>query len=257
MIVKTEAVVLKAMKFRESSKILTLYTRQFGKVSVIAKGARDRKGRFGSALEPMSYVVAVFYKKDRGGLYLLSQCDLMKSYRRLTEDMEAMAAAMAMIELVNAVSHEEESNEQLFQLLARSLDTINTAGKNAASVELGFEVKLAENLGFRPNFHACSHCGRVAQGPVNGPGNFEMHMGTGGILCPHCSRSHDGGTVISLMTLKVLQRLQEMENIEAAARLSLTRRVRDEVGMTLRRYLQNHVGGLDRLKSESVFAAIL
>lgn len=257
MIVRTEAVVLKAMKFRESSKILTLYTRQFGKVSVIAKGARDRKGRFGSALEPMSHVVAVFYKKDRGGLYLLSQCDLMKSHRRLTEDMETMAAAMAMIELVNAVSHEEESNEQLFELLTRSLDTINDVGKNTTSVVFGFEVRLSENLGFRPNLHSCSHCGRAVHGHAGGPQNIEMNIGTGGVLCTQCSRSVTGGSAISLTALKVLQRLQDMRDIEAATRLSMPPRVREEIGTMLRRYLQNHVSGLDHLKSETVFAAIL
>jgi len=73
------------MKFRDTSKIVSLYTRRFGRVSVVAKGARDRKSRFGAALEPMSHVSAVFYKKERSDLHLLSQCDLLNGFRRIAD----------------------------------------------------------------------------------------------------------------------------------------------------------------------------
>ena len=64
MIAKTEAVVLRSMKYRETSRIVSFYTKQFGKISGIVKGARSPKNAFGSALQPMSHVSLVLYKKD-------------------------------------------------------------------------------------------------------------------------------------------------------------------------------------------------
>ena len=107
MIVKTEAIVLSAMKFRDTSKIVRLYTREFGKVSVVAKGARDAKSKFRSALQPMSHVSAVIYKNDNRELQLLSQCDSITSFHHLTEDMEKMCAALSALELVDVVTHDE------------------------------------------------------------------------------------------------------------------------------------------------------
>ena len=96
-IVKTEAVVLKSMKYRETSKIITFYTRDFGKVKAIAKGARQPKNKFGSSLEPMSYVLVVLYRKEHRDLQLISQCDLIKTFRHLSEDLDKMAVCMSAI----------------------------------------------------------------------------------------------------------------------------------------------------------------
>jgi DNA repair protein RecO (recombination protein O) len=71
MIVKTEAIVLKTMKYRDTSKIVTLFTKNYGKLSAVAKGARDRNLRFGSALDSLSHVQVVLYKKEGADLHLL------------------------------------------------------------------------------------------------------------------------------------------------------------------------------------------
>ena len=71
MIVKTDAIVLKSMRFRETSKIVTFYTRRYGKIAAVAKGARETKNKFGAALEPMTGVNLVFYKKEQRDLQLV------------------------------------------------------------------------------------------------------------------------------------------------------------------------------------------
>ena len=255
MITKTEAIILKGMKYRETSKILTLYTREFGKISVIAKGARSPKSKFGSALEPMNYVLAVFYKKDNRDLHLLAQCDLMKSFRGISEEMDRLHAAMAVVELVNAVSHAEEQNEKLFTTTVEALEKINRATKNALHVFYCFEMRLSDILGFRPNFSTCFGCGEDIE-TVPGTKDIELHLSGGGAFCADCSHKSLGQGRISLAGLKSLQRLQEMEDIGGATRLALSPSVRNEVSGTLRRFLQSHIDGLHKLKSEEVFAMI-
>ena len=257
MIVKTEAVVLKSMKYRETSRIVTLYTRSFGKVPVIAKGARDRKNRFGAALQPMSRVTAVIYRKETRDLQLLSQCDLVKNFRHLTEDMDKMAAAMAAIEIVDAVTLGEEENAQLFHALARALEGINDATNGPRSSLYKFEVDLLDILGFRPEVQKCSRCGAPVASGVQGRDRREFSLSAGGVICLQCSFTGVGGITLSWEALQALQALQGIENSPALTRALMTPAVGAEVESALRWYLQRHVEGFRRLRSESVFSQVL
>jgi DNA repair protein RecO (recombination protein O) len=117
MITRTDAVVLKSMKYRDSSKIVTFYSRRFGKVQGIAKGARQMKSKFGAALEPLSAVSLILYKKDHRELQLISQCDTLKTYKNIHSELERLAVGLSIIELLNQLTREEEGNDALYTLL--------------------------------------------------------------------------------------------------------------------------------------------
>ncbi len=255
MIVKTDAIVLSAMKYRDTSKIVRLYTREFGKLSVIAKGARDSKSKFRSALEPMSFVSCVIYKNENREMQLLSQCDVVRPLRYLSEDLEKMSVAMTAIELVDVVTHAEEQNASFFSLILDLLETVNTATKNAVVALYWFELRLAELLGFRPELHDCSYCRKNVEREIAEGKKFSM-AGTG-ILCAACSEDYDAMERISSGTLRVLQRLQDAEISASLMNLHLTLVSKDELRRTLRGHLQKHIDGFRGLKSEKVFAAVL
>jgi DNA repair protein RecO (recombination protein O) len=255
MIVTTDAVILRGMNFRDSSRILTLYTKEFGRLSVLAKGARMPKSKFGGAIEPLSYVTAVLYKKESRDLHLLSHCDIVRPFRSLTDDLGRMAAAMAVVELLHAVSHGEERNLPLFDLLVNSLESINGATKGAMNAFYVFEVRLLEILGFRPEFGRCAGCGC----PTNEiqSEKLSVNLSEGGVFCPSCSARGRGLEMISQGAVNTLRRMQELSDISSATRIALTPLMQNEIRTTLRRYLQMHVEGLKMLKSEAVFASIL
>lgn len=256
MIVSTEAVVLRARKFSDTSKIVVLYTKEFGKLSVIAKGARDRRSKFGSSLEPMSCVSAVFYKKEHRELHLLSKCELVRTLQHVGDRIDRMATAIGIIELVEAVAHDEERNEPLFALLVQSLEAVNGATKNAQNALYYFEMRLSGILGFAPNFMACLQCGTVLDEQAVGAEGAGLLLQRGAAVCTPCSREVVVEGMASMAVLKVLQRLQEISTPEAATRMTLNSGVQQVVGMTLRRYLERHVEHLRDSKSAAVFAAI-
>jgi DNA repair protein RecO (recombination protein O) len=256
MIVTTDAVVLKSMKYRESSRIVTLYSQDFGKFSLIAKGARDRKTRFGAALNAMSHVNAVAYKKENRDLQLLSQCDLIDAFRHISEDMERLAAGLSVVELVDAVTHAEEENRPLFGLLVHTLHTINTAPKNVVNALYAFEVRLLDIMGFRPNFLTCFHCGTPIDESSIGKGGAELKVSYGGILCSDCSSHGMGADAVSAGSVKMLQHLQEAADPGAVTRFTMSVQMRNEVAATLRRCLQSHVEGFRALKSEDMFSLL-
>ncbi|MBI4810400.1 MAG: DNA repair protein RecO [Ignavibacteriales bacterium] len=185
-IVKTEAVVLRSIDFKETSKIVTFYTRQFGKIAGMVKGARRPKSRFGTSLNPMSYVSLIIYKKEGREIQIVSQCDLIKPFRHLSEDIEKMAVGMAMIELVNIVTPEHAENAQLFLLLVNSLSSLNHAVKNPSNLLFYFEIHLARVLGFQPVLDHCVTCKKELK-KINDDATYRFDIAKGGLACKRCS----------------------------------------------------------------------
>jgi DNA repair protein RecO len=149
-IVETEAIVLRAMKHGETSKIVTLYTRSFGKVNVIAKGARDMKSKFGGALEMFARISAVFYKKERAeaGLYLLSKAEIVDGHRNILSDLDRIEAATAVCELVLRAIHDEEEHPEIFDLLAASLGEIAAGSILPILLQFEFYLEFLKIMGF-------------------------------------------------------------------------------------------------------------
>jgi DNA repair protein RecO (recombination protein O) len=255
-IVTTEAVVLRAMKFRDTSKIVSLYTRDFGRLAILAKGARTRTSRFGAALEPMSHVSAVFYRKERRDIHLLSQCDLINGFRRIPDSMERMAAGLEVVELVSGVTHDEEANRELFELLTTTLGAIEHATNNTGNALYYFELRLARILGFQTGFHRCLGCGAELNEEALGTAGTAFLPDRGGCLCPSCRERQPGGRRLSTMALRILQRLEDLRDPEAALRIAMPPPVAIEVSETLSFYLRNHVEGLRDSRAERVFAAL-
>lgn len=252
MIVTTDAVVLRTMKYRESSRIAVLYTRELGKISVIAKGARDGKSRLGGGLQPMNMVSAVLYVRDSRELQLITQCDLLVPMHALVADLEKMGPAMAALELTDAVSPPGEPSGELFALLGRTLGAVSGATNQPGNALYYFELHLLDLIGFRPELTRCASCGAAA-GQQGGEG---LRMSAGGILCRECSRKKEGLEGVSAAALSALRRLQDSADPAAATRMTLDAPLRGEIARVLRHYLQVHVEGLRTLRSETVFSTL-
>jgi DNA repair protein RecO (recombination protein O) len=150
-LIKTEAILLKGTNYRDKSKIITLYTRSHGRVSVIAKGVRDTKNKMGGALQSMAYLNVMFYYNVNRTLHLLSAADHVKSFVGIYDDYEKMKIGFRMVELVHKTSEDSHENTALFDLLAAALSELNAATKNYVNLLFYFEFRLAAILGFALN----------------------------------------------------------------------------------------------------------
>lgn len=151
MVVTTDAIVLRSRKHGETSKIVTLYSKEFGKVDVIAKGARDIKSKFGGALEAFAESRIVFYKKEKAeaSLYLLSKAEPIRSNAKLLESLDVIEAATAIAELLNRSMHDEEQNLSLYELTSRVFTAMSQGPEASAGPLLIFYyVSFAKLLGF-------------------------------------------------------------------------------------------------------------
>ncbi len=253
MIVRTDAVILKSMDFRESSRILTVYTRDFGKQSLLAKGVRGPRSSLAGVTAPLKYVTLVFYRSEQRDLQLLSQCDLVRPWRALTESLEAMAAGMAICELLMLVVQGEEEHPALFELLVQSLDAVNSAADNRANALYVFEIRLLDLLGFRPELRLCGRCGKA----IREEEKVSLGLHPGRVVCGDCAAAGHGGEGLSAAAYRVLLRFQEISDAQAACRIALSPQVRSEIASVLGQFLRANIEGLRSLKSQAVFSDLL
>jgi DNA repair protein RecO len=156
MLVSSPAVVLQVRKYGETSKIVHVYSRAYGRISVIAKGAREMKSKFGGALEAFTHVSLVFYyKKERPGLFLLSKADTIQSNAGILNSLERIQAASELSELLLRTLHDEEENEELFNLLTQTLAGMSSAKseETVLAFTLYFFLRFIELSGFRFNLN--------------------------------------------------------------------------------------------------------
>jgi DNA repair protein RecO (recombination protein O) len=161
MIIGTEAVVLHARKYGDTSKIVSFFTRDEGIISTIAKGARLPKNSFGSSLEPMCWSSINYYRKPGRELHLLSKAETIVNFSNIISSVERLAIGLTFLEAITQSQELNVPNEELFSLLTKSLSIINTPGTNYYSVFICFQANLTEILGFHIDFQV--------------PGQFEDH----------------------------------------------------------------------------------
>jgi len=255
-IVKSEAVVLRGVKFGESSRIVTFFTEQFGKVAGIVKGARRPGNRFGSALQPMSRVSVVIYRKAGRDVQTVSQVDHVRTYGRIPTDLEKIAVGMQMVELVGMVLHDEEENREVYRHLTGALDALDGETISPWPLFYDFEVQVAAALGFRIDFSRCPGCGRPAGDfldPSEGP---KMDVARGGPVCRQCDAPGVKGFFLSADELKFLNQLTPGPSGRGRAEMPGAGGRSETIENFMTAYFTFHLPGFRKLRSGEVLRPV-
>jgi DNA repair protein RecO (recombination protein O) len=159
--VKTEAIVLRSLRYGEADRILHLYTPRRGRVSAIAKGVRRARSRFGGRLEPF-FRLQLDLHEGRGELLTVTGAETVEGYPRLRSDARALDAAARACDAVGRLFETDEPHPGVFNLLCRRLSLLDTGAAGAASGRsdaLAFRLKLMLAAGLAPQLGACAGCG--------------------------------------------------------------------------------------------------
>lgn len=152
-IAKTEAFVLKSMKYGETSKIVTLFTKDFGKLNAIVKGARNYKSKLCGTLESMNYIRAVIYMKESRELQMISSAEYINSFTNIQSNFEKLQASFKIIDILNRSIINSDINKNLFDILLRTISKLNNSEKNLRLYILNFQIELSKILGISPDFN--------------------------------------------------------------------------------------------------------
>ncbi|MCE1187764.1 MAG: DNA repair protein RecO [Ignavibacteria bacterium] len=155
----TEGIVLSVSKYSDSSKIASIYTKDFGKISIIAKGARQKSSKAGNVIDPINHVQAVFYEKESREIQTLSSADLIEHYTGIREDFDRLKYALAITELTANLTQEHEIHQRLYAGLVRIFQRLNQAVELPQLTFLRFYVFLLGEIGYSIDVENCSLCG--------------------------------------------------------------------------------------------------
>jgi DNA repair protein RecO (recombination protein O) len=179
---KTEAVVLRSIRYGEGDRVLHLYTPGLGRVAAIAKGARKSRSRFGGRLEPFFRLRLVLYE-GRGDLLTVTAAETVAAYPRLRENGTALDTAARACDAVSRLFETGDPNPAVFHLLCNELALLDGEPARAGRAnQLAFRLKLLLAAGLAPQLDACASCGE-RDGLVGFSG------AAGGVVCAACEAS--------------------------------------------------------------------
>jgi DNA repair protein RecO (recombination protein O) len=226
-----QGVVLGTVDYGEADRVVTLFTRERGKVSAFAAGARKSKRRFAGALEPFSLLTVDLVERS-GATLRLDQAQIDRPFLAIRNDLGRIARAMYAIELVRELVRDHEPHEALFELLVGYLALMDAGSAGPTSL-LAFELRVLALAGLRPRFDVCAICGK----PPHGELRFVPDHG--GVVCGGCGARAAGGRRAAPEVIAGLARIQAGERvplppeIRARARELLNLFISHQVGRAL------------------------
>ena len=178
---KSPAIVIRQADFSESSRVVTLFTRNFGKVAALAKGAKRLKGPFDAALDLLAVCDVVFIRKSSSGLDILTEAKLQQRFKPRAGDLGSLYAGYYIAELLDALSEEHDPHPLLYDEAVRALERLADDLPLDISV-LRFELVILREIGQLPAFDACAACGQ----PAGAAGRYGFQVSQGSLICQNC-----------------------------------------------------------------------
>ncbi|MCI0573956.1 MAG: DNA repair protein RecO [Myxococcaceae bacterium] len=235
-----EALVLSTVDYGESDRIVTLLTREHGKVSAFAAGARRSKRRFAGALEPFM-LLKVQLVERRGSTVRLDGADILRGFYPAREDLALISRALYCVELCRELTRDHEPHTDLFLAVVDYLDALERKAAGPTSL-LAFELDALAHAGLMPRFETCAVCG----GGVGDGLRFDPAHG--GVVCRMCTPRAPHGVGVEARVVTALRGLQEGQ------RTPLPAEVRGRARELLNLFVAHHLGR--RLRSVDFMAQL-
>jgi len=233
---KTLAIVVRLVEFSESSCVVTMFTREFGKIGALAKGARRPKSPFEAALDLLAICRVVFIRKSSDALDLLTEARLERRFRAASRDLTRLYAGYYIAELLRELTEDGDPHPELFDAATETLIELDGQG-DVPSVVLRFEMNLLRLLGHLPTWDACASCGQPA---VEGP-RVAFGPLAGGVLCGRCRVGQRQVISVSAGVIRTLQRFASADS-ESWRRTVIDRQQRGEIRGLMNHYMTGLMG---------------
>lgn len=227
----TEGFVIRLADLGEADRIVTIFTKDIGKVRAVAKGIRRPKSRMSGHLE-LLYQVSVSAAYGRS-LDVITEADTLNIHGVLSENLERLSHAVYMCELLDSFSAERSHNYQLYRLTTSAFGWLESTDDPWLLVRY-FETQLLDLSGFKPELRSCVECRVDLQ-----PGDHVFDVGSGGVLCPECRfLRYDFLLPLKLNSMKVFRLLQKEKDFSRMTSLRTSAPVRSEIERVLREHLR-------------------
>lgn len=231
---KVTGIVLKRMDFGEADRLLTVFSFESGKIRALAKGSRKPLSKMAGHIEPCS--MTHFQLTEGRNFYVVTGAEMQYPYGDIRQELTKTSLAYYLLEMVDALTVEEEAHPRAFNLLSDGLVLIESLPEehDNALIATAFAVKLLTELGYLPELSACVQCHNQLTPESNA---FSASMG--GLLCAECQRLDYGAIPLSATAIKAL-RLFIDQPLTVVQRLNLDTSVLRELELVTTSSLQQH-----------------
>ncbi len=241
------AIILRARAYRDSDKIVTFLTRDFGKLTGIAKGAKNSRRRFANCLDPLTRVRVYFRSKPGAGLVFMESCDLLLPATPFAEP-QKFAYGSYLIELADQLTGEAHAVPEVYDLLDGALDALASGAATAAFLR-AFELHLLHRAGYEPHLESCAGCHR----PLAELARVFLDPVHGSVACESCRSIEQTWVAVGGETVATLDRLKHIALPDAQS-LRLPGPLGAEAAQFLGRVLSLHLAR--PLKSVGLIASL-
>lgn len=231
MLIKAEGIVLRTNDYGEGNKILTILTKDQGKLSLMARGAKKPKSRLSSISQLFTYGTYLFYKGSGRGMGTLSQGEVLRSFREIRQDLVKTAYAAYFAELLDKVLEEHEPHPYLFQLFLESCSLLED-DKDVEILSRLYELKILNSSGYRPFLNGCVVCGGTE-------GFFGFSVQEGGFICERCYQTDPQYFPLQAATVKILRTLYLIEPYRLG-NINVKQETKDELKKALWCFMDHH-----------------
>jgi len=238
---KTDAVVIRLTDFSETSQVASLFTRDFGRISVLAKGAKRLNSRFESALDLLSECRIVFIRKSSSNLDILTEAGLLCRFRPAGRDMMSLYGGYYVAELLAGLTEEYDPHPGLFDIATETLGALSKPRSCAGQI-VRFELAILREIGNLPNLESCPGCSC----PLSSGGPFVFRVSQGGLFCSRCFSHHNERRPVHAGTIRLMQALADPER-EFPERLTIQTSQLQEMRFTMTAAISNCLGRRPRM----------
>ncbi|MGQ9646926.1 MAG: DNA repair protein RecO [Thermodesulfobacteriota bacterium] len=248
---ETNAIVTRSLNYGESDKILTFFSKDFGKIRGIAKGARRSRKRFQNVLGLFSHIRLVFFDREGVGLVRVESGDILHAFPKIRENLTKIYHGNYFVELVNEMAGEREANPEAFHHLLSFLMDLE-AGEPEEGRARMFEIRMLSVFGYRPSLRGCGVCRKGWEDLRKSPTLF-FSLEKGAMVCEGCSKMLNRLTPLSLGTARLIEQISQID-LSKINRLKFTPQALAEARELLPKFITYQLG--KELKSLRVLKAL-
>ncbi len=245
-LIRDEGIILHSLRHGETSRIVRVLLRERGKISMISKGARSKKGGVGAALEPFSNCEFLYYDKESRDVQLLKEVSILNAHEGLRKNLEHLTIASALVELCHMTLKEHDPHPEIYNALETSLTSLDAAPKNPIPFLWKFELRLFAALGFELSLRTCGGCDKELKPPFDGPVKFSYEDGC--FFEPKCTSGSKSDGSLSAVAFATLLYIAQ-HPATAIGNVTFPPKRRGELQNFLSKYLSYHLPVRGHLKS--------
>jgi DNA repair protein RecO (recombination protein O) len=235
----TSGITLRRIAYGDHDVILTLFSKDRGKMAVIAKSAKKSRKRFSGLLELFSELSVTCHRSRRGGMPVLQEASLVQPFANIRGDIQRTATASYWVELVNDWLQDHECQTGLYELLMFALSRLDAGLRPPMEISILFQMRFLELSGMGPGIDACHRCQRDVDSLKGSALGFNLARGS--VICDACRQNGEPHLPIASGTLKLLRWVRS-GSLETAARIRCDAATRTQGLSLLEAFIPYHLG---------------